>query len=1018
MQRLEDFFFLHTTNVVRRKVFVAHGLGGIGKTQLCIEFARRNQDKFNSVFWLDGSSGSALEQSFVDVARRLPSEEVSLDIVNAAGQAESNTKDTVRSVRGWLSLPSNKKWLLIIDNMDLDYRAKEKDQDAYDYREYLPDADHGNVLLTSRLLGLQPPHHSLHLGRVRHGQARAILGKNAGNERLASGSPKDVENLLDRLDGLPLALTQAGSFLYETGTPVKDYLEDYDMKWKELMEIEDELQIEKAQRSVLTTWKISYERVQKQNPQAAEFLKLWAFLDCGDVWYELIAMIKNIGLDGQPSAKEELAWLLAISQSSTKFRVTLRALLKYSLAESREGTESYAMHSVLHKWCYLTCMQEDKVKTDLLCRIALHLVARMVHSSADRRSWKLQKRLLPHAVQVYNFYVERFDMRPRDPPIALAHIGDLFRDQHKLHEAEELYRRALTCSEETVGSEHLSTFQIVNNIGVIYLERGKLDEAEIMFQRALSGLEKTDGPEQISKLHTFNSFGNLYKAQNKFSEAEVMYQRALAGFEKAYGLDHVSTLDTVNNIGKLYKIQGELIDKEKAIERALTSPSGLDEFLSINNSQTKLSEAEKMIQRALIGFEKAYGLDHIDTLQTVNDLGDLYNVQSQPNDAERMYSRVITGFEEIHGPGHTLTLNAAFALGDYYEKHSKLEEAERMYRRALIGFQNSSEGLESTSTFMTVRRLDDVYKRQGKLVEAEEMYQRALAGLEKAHGSDCDCVLGIIGALGFLYESQDRLVDAEAMHRRPLASYEKTRGHEDSSTLAIVAIFAAFYWRHNKLDQAEMMYHRAVIGFEKVLQPDHAWILETAHTLGHVYASQWKLDEAEKMYQKSLEGFKKTYGPHHPSTLGKAINIGTLYYNLAFKSHVLRDRSNSRGGSDSSEFRRIIDCLLASGKLMKLFPSSQPALLSGIGRMLLWAGGDKDALVIFKQQLHYRNGTVHHGNTVCDGCDNDLTLETGRFICRACFDVDLCTLCHSTYELEGGLSHGLPEHCRGHTFVS
>jgi len=72
MHRLEEFFLTPDLARSRRKTFVVHGLGGIGKTQLCVNFARRHQRKYRSMFWLDGSSENSLKQAFLEIARRLP----------------------------------------------------------------------------------------------------------------------------------------------------------------------------------------------------------------------------------------------------------------------------------------------------------------------------------------------------------------------------------------------------------------------------------------------------------------------------------------------------------------------------------------------------------------------------------------------------------------------------------------------------------------------------------------------------------------------------------------------------------------------------------------------------------------------------------------------------------------------------------------------------------------------------------------------------------------------------------
>ena len=186
MQRLEEYFFSQQTHLTRRKMFVVHGLGGIGKTQLCVESVRRHHEKFSAVFWLDGSSEDALQRSFIDVVARLPADEVPLGLVRAAEQASPDQRSIVRGVLDWLSLASNRRWLLVVDNVDRDHTTKEKDPQAYDLKQYLPAVDHGNMLVTSRLSTLTAPRNSLRLTRVDRDQGRAILVATGGENVLGT----------------------------------------------------------------------------------------------------------------------------------------------------------------------------------------------------------------------------------------------------------------------------------------------------------------------------------------------------------------------------------------------------------------------------------------------------------------------------------------------------------------------------------------------------------------------------------------------------------------------------------------------------------------------------------------------------------------------------------------------------------------------------------------------------------------------------------------------------------------
>lgn len=188
MQKLEEYFLPQSqqSHLIRRKMFVVHGLGGIGKTQLCIEFVRQYQESYSAVFWFDGSSQDALQRSFLNAVARLPADEVPSALVHAAEQASPDQQFIVQGVLNWLSLPSNRQWLLVIDNVDRDHTAKVKDPLAYDIKQYLPTADHGNVLVTSRLSTLTAPRHSLRLAEVDRDQGRAILEAIGGETMLGT----------------------------------------------------------------------------------------------------------------------------------------------------------------------------------------------------------------------------------------------------------------------------------------------------------------------------------------------------------------------------------------------------------------------------------------------------------------------------------------------------------------------------------------------------------------------------------------------------------------------------------------------------------------------------------------------------------------------------------------------------------------------------------------------------------------------------------------------------------------
>ena len=424
----------------------------------------------------------------------------------------------------------------------------------------------------------------------------------------------DLNKLAARLGCLPLALVQAGSYIRKTGTSCPKYLELYETSWSELVEKLPQLR-DYANGSIQTTWMLSYERIEQDNPSAAKFLELWAYLDHQDMWYGLLSCGRH--------EFYKYDWLRNLVESEISFKEVMRALLAYSLIESHERIESYSIHPVVHDWCMF--ISRGQVENIIL---ASTIVGSAVPSWEEKEYWLTQRRLLPHADRCTRF-LQKSDVpdetRYSGSNDAFHNLGLLYKNQGKLAEAEKMYQRALEGYEKALGPKHIFTLDIVHNLGVLYFDQGKPAEAEKIYERALKGYEKALGPEHTSTLNTVNALGVLYVDQGKLTEAEKIYERALKGFEKALGSEHTSTLISVNNLGNLYQIQG------------------------------KPAEAEKIYERALKGFEKALGPEHISTLNTVNNLGVLYEDQGKLDEAEKMYRQALNGYEKVEDLNHPKT---------------------------------------------------------------------------------------------------------------------------------------------------------------------------------------------------------------------------------------------------------------------------------------------------------------------------------------------------------------------------
>ncbi|EON65801.1 hypothetical protein W97_05040 [Coniosporium apollinis CBS 100218] len=664
----------------RKKIFIVHGLGGMGKTQLAVKFARKHHPRFSSVFWLDGQTENSLKQSIANSASRVPEGQIAEASRSYSTSGDGDINAVVKNVLGWLTNPDNTEWLLIFDNVDRDHQQRDADPNAYDVTHYFPGADHGSILVTTRLAYLEQLGASRGLKTVDVHQAHAIFQSRYGR----SVDQAKSEELLSLLDGLPLALAQAASYLRETGIDFATYIKFYKQQWKDLMESRGHAGTplhDYPNRSVWTTWTISFNSIRTKNEAAVNLLLLWAHLDNKDLWHGLFAGAWQRITDfaDEDSAEYVPKWLRCMASNELKFIESIQLLRNYSLIEDMEGLPSYATHPVVHRWALYSQDEDTRV---ILARLAVIVVGWALPNTVTKEYPAMQRRLSTHAQWCLQWIpmsvTNRSDRRGDTCSLmrvevkhaglilnALNELGILSWYQGKLVEGENILQYALQESELAFCPEYELTIRIVDTLGIVYAEQGKLAEAELMHQRALQGREKALGPEHRDTLGTVSNLGVLYKDQGKLAEAELMLQRALQGREKALGLEHRDTLSTVNNLGVLYEDQG------------------------------KLAEAELMYERALQGKEKGLGLEQRDTLRTVHNLGLLYHNQGKLAEAELMYQRALQGYEKTLGSGdvgtHKQALDAIYNLGDLYERQGKLAEAKEMFTRALVGYQTVFE---------------------------------------------------------------------------------------------------------------------------------------------------------------------------------------------------------------------------------------------------------------------------------------------------------------------------------------
>jgi tetratricopeptide (TPR) repeat protein len=365
------------------------------------------------------------------------------------------------------------------------------------------------------------------------------------------------------------------------------------------------------------------------------------------------------------------------------------------------------------------------------------------------------------------------------------------------------------------------------------------------------------------RVHQWRSAGDLNRLRACLLEQEM--------FREHYVQDEYALLrywvELGEDAGEAYEeVYGQWMDDEDLSKK-------LAGFLMTAGSYGGLTE--KLYRRALEGEEKALGPDHPDTLETVNNLGDLLREKGDSEGAEELFRRALEGQEKALGSDHPDTLNSVWRLGIQLRAKGDLEGAEELFRQALEGNEKVL-GLDHPHTLKTVNSLAITVKGRGDLEGAEELYRRALEGKEQVLGLNHPETLKTVTNLGLLLEIKGDLEGAEELFRRALEGKEKALGLNHPSTLKTIYPLGDLLNKKGDLGGAEELFRRVLQGEEKALGPEHSDTLATAYRLGGLLNKKGDLGGAEELFRRVLQGEEKALGPEHSDTLFTAFQLGIL----------------------------------------------------------------------------------------------------------------------------------------------
>jgi tetratricopeptide (TPR) repeat protein len=719
-------------------------LGGIGKTQLALEYAYRYHQDYQAILWARAESTEAVVSSYVAISSllRLP-------------ECDAKEQEViVQAVKTWLQ--THRGWLLILDNAD----------ELALLRDFLPPSLGGHLLLTTRAAATGRLAHRLEIATLLPEQGALFLLRRAAliapDATLEQVSPQERElamQLSQELGGLPLALDQAGAYLEETGVDLIGYWHLYQQHRADLLRERRGL-VADHPWPVATTWSLSFKQVEERNPAAADLLRLLAFLAPDAIPEEILtAGASFLGPVLAPVAADAFLLNQAIEALRTNSLVRrdpggktlsihrlVQVVLQDRLSEAqRRSWAERAMLSIsaafppdpfYENWprCERLLPQAlmvaqmieryqiiGKQAGDLLNKTAAYLSFRTRYIEAEPllqqrlRFWERQVQMEDLRVEYGHdfsklsiFYITQYFDKDSEVASSLSFLGDLYHQQGKYAEAEPLLQRALHIREQRLESDDEGVATALAALGDLYYQQGKYAEAEPLLQRALHIREQRVQQAQQAQLRSSDlpvaerpvvtdllaiplmRLGNLYQQQGKYAEAEPLYQRALSIWEQQWGPENLNVAWPLTSLGDL------------------------------NYQQGKYAEAEPLLQHALHIREQTLGPEHPEVAYSLSGLANLYREQGKFAEAELLLQRALHIREQEQGSQHSETADTMHDLAQLREVQGNSEEARVWYARALAMYEQEL-GVRAPKTTKTRKRLIVLLHTLGQHEQAAQL---------------------------------------------------------------------------------------------------------------------------------------------------------------------------------------------------------------------------------------------------------------------------------------------------------
>ncbi|KAI1740902.1 hypothetical protein F4680DRAFT_418071 [Xylaria scruposa] len=602
------------------------GLGGVGKTQVALQlayWAMDNQPDY-SIFWVPAQSDESFEKAYVEMARRFKIQ-VKVD------------EDLKEAVRRYLESEQAERWLLIVDNADdmaILFGSADKPGGI---GKYLPERDNGLTLFTTRSREVAVAiagSDVIDLHGMSKEEATEFMNKTLVDKELLQDEAM-IEELVQDLTCLPLAIAQAAAYLNQNKMPIKKYLgllRNTEHNLVNLMsrEFHDNTRYQGSQNAVATTWLVSFDHIRRSDSNAAKLLSFVSFI-------EPKAIPQTI-LPG-PQVEEEMEHAIGV-------------LCGYAFLVRRGHEDTFDMHRLVHIATRVWIQRENVVK-ETEAQAIRHLATIFPENVPENQSkWREYLPHAQHALKVTQEYqnVERFylfyligrclykDRRFKEAIIALeetvrwreqnlpeednllgpehalahAYLGD-----RRIKEAIEIFEHVVAVRRERLVEEDSRLLISEHELARAYLDDWRIKEAIKIFEHVVAVQRKKLVEEDSRRLTSEHELASAYLEDRRIRKAIEIFEHVVAVRRERLVEEDNIRLASEHELARAYLYNGQIKEAIKILEhvvavRRVTLPEeSYDRLASeqaladayLNNRQTE--KAIRILERVVVIGETA-----------------------------------------------------------------------------------------------------------------------------------------------------------------------------------------------------------------------------------------------------------------------------------------------------------------------------------------------------------------------------------------------------------------------------